>query len=201
MPLIVPIVGDVAPYLDLARGVVVSGSGADVPPEEYGEAPREGLGPLRPERTAFERRLMEGALARDLPVLGVCGGMQLLYVVLGGKLYQDLPREHRGAPVHRQPEDPAEPWHEVQVAAGSQLSRAVGGAVSLRVNSTHHQAPRLPAPAGVRVCAVAPDGVVEGIESERHRFALGVQWHPEALREGGAAGLGVYRALVEAARG
>lgn len=201
LPLVVPPSEDVEPYLAFARGLVVTGADSDVPPSEYGEAPREGLGRTNPERTTFERRLIEGALARELPVLGVCGGMQLLHVVLGGKLYQDIGREHPGAALHVQPSDPAQPWHEVAVTPGSLLARATGGAHLLRVNSTHHQAPRPFSGLPIRVAALAPDGVIEAIESERHRFALGVQWHPEALAEGAEpARSAIYRALVDAAR-
>lgn len=176
-------------------GVVFSGGDFDIPPSYYGQEPRPKLGHLLEERSAYERALCAEALARDVPVLGVCGGMQLLNVVCGGTLHQDL-SERPGTGVHQQPHDKRQPHHGVEITSASLLARAVG-ATRLEVNSTHHQ---LVHALGrrVRATAVAPDGVVEGIEVEGKRFAMGVQWHPEALAT--PEQLAIYEALVEAAR-
>jgi putative glutamine amidotransferase len=112
-----------------------------------------------------------------MPVLGICGGQQLLAVAFGGTLVQHIPDEVEGALAHEQPNPRTEPGHEVEVC-GDTLLASIVGAPRLAVNSAHHQAVATPG-AGAVVNARAPDGVVEGIEHPGHRFALGVQWHPE----------------------
>lgn len=198
LPILLPHVPEAAgAYLALVEGLVVTGGAFDVPPELYGEARRKECGPCKPERTAFERDLLEAALAARLPVLGVCGGMQLLNVVRGGTLYQDLVAD-AGLGGHEQPAPKDVPSHAVAVVPGTQLAALVGGG-TLRVNSTHHQAVREPG-AGVLVSGRAPDGVVEAIELPDLPFAVGVQWHPEAVLRHDARQAALYRGLVAAAR-
>ncbi len=187
-----------AAYLALLDGLVVTGGAFDVPPELYGEARRKECGPTKPGRTAFERDLLEAALAARLPILGICGGMQLLNVVRGGTLYQDLSAD-AGLAGHEQPAPKDVPSHAAAVAPGTRLAALVG-AGPLPVNSTHHQAVK-DAGAGVLVAARAPDGVVEAIELPDLPFALGVQWHPEAVSRHDPRHAALYRGLVEAARG
>ena len=112
-----------------------------------------------------------------MPVLGICGGQQLLAVAFGGTLIQHIPDEVAGALAHEQPNPRTEPGHEVAVAPDTLLA-AIVGAKRLAVNSAHHQAVATPGNGAV-VNALAPDGVVEGVEHPGYRFALGVQWHPE----------------------
>jgi putative glutamine amidotransferase len=128
-------------------------------------------------RTAFELALMRGLLAKDLPILGICGGQQLLAVALGGTLVQHLPDEIPSDIPHEQPNPRTEAGHEVIVAADTLLHRIVGQE-RIPVNSAHHQAVKA-VPASILVNASAPDGVIEGIEDPSRRFCLGVQWHPE----------------------
>ncbi|HEX9290671.1 MAG TPA: gamma-glutamyl-gamma-aminobutyrate hydrolase family protein [Anaeromyxobacteraceae bacterium] len=183
-------------YLALCQGLVVTGGAFDIPPERYGESRRASCGPEKAGRTAFEWSLCEAALAGRIPLLGVCGGMQLMNVVRGGTLYQDL-REDLGASTHEQPPPKDVPTHPVDIVPGSLLARLVGPD-PLPVSSTHHQAVRA-AGAGVLVSARAPDGVVEAVELPDLPFALGVQWHPERLLAQDGRHLGVWRGLVEAA--
>jgi putative glutamine amidotransferase len=198
LPILLPHAAEAAAaYLALLDGLVVTGGAFDVPPELYREAPRPGCGVTKPERTAFERDLLEAALAARMPVLGVCGGMQLLCVVRGGALYQDLPLD-AGIRGHEQPAPKDAPSHEVAVQPGTHLAALVG-AGPLTVNSTHHQAIREPG-TGVLVSARAPDGVVEAIELPDLPFALGVQWHPEAVLRHEPRHAALYRGLVAAAR-
>lgn len=198
LPILLPHARDAAgAYLALLDALVVTGGAFDIPPELYGEARREVCGPLEPERTAFEKDLLEAALAARLPVLGVCGGMQLMNVVRGGTLHQDLSAD-AGATGHEQPAPKDVPSHVALVAPGTHLASIVG-AGALPVNSTHHQAVKDPG-AGVLVSARAPDGVIEAIELPDLPFAVGVQWHPEAALRHEPRHAAIYRGLVQAAR-
>jgi putative glutamine amidotransferase len=180
--------------IDLCDGLVVTGGAFDIPPELYGEKAGQKLGPLKRGRTDWEQRLLRAALAADVPVLGICGGMQLLAVELGGTLYQDILQEIPGALDHEQKSDPRQPGHPAKVVPGTAL-QAIVRSDGLEVNSTHHQAVKDPGRG--KVCALAPDGVIEAIELPG-KFALGVEWHPELLA--GSEHLALYRALVERAR-
>jgi len=177
-------------------GLVVTGGAFDVPPELYGEARRPGCGPTKPARTEAELLVLRAALSAGLPVLGVCGGMQLLAVAHGATLWQDLASE-AGKPGHEQPAPKDLPSHEVAVAPGTLLASLVG-AGTLQVNSTHHQAVREPGP--LAVAARAPDGLVEAVELPGRRFLLGVQWHPEAVLRHEPRHARIYQGLVAAAR-
>jgi putative glutamine amidotransferase len=200
LPFILPYADDaqiIDSYLDRVSGLVVSGGAFDVPPELYGETAREGMGPTKPARTAFELAVLKAALQRKMPVLGICGGMQLLNVAFGGSLVQDLKLELPTAANHQQHHDRSQPLHPVEVRDGSVLADCVGKG-QLMVNSTHHQAVKTIGQ-GLQPCAVAPDGVIEGIET-KDGFVVGVQWHPEQMIDTVPPHLGVYRSLVNRAR-
>lgn len=184
-----------AAYLDRLDALVVTGGAFDIDPALYGEPDRHETVTLKEGRTAAELALVRGALARDMPVLGVCGGQQLLAVALGGTLVQHIPDAVPDALEHEQPNPRHEAGHEVSIVPGTALARIVG-APTMRVNSAHHQAVRDPGPRAV-VNATAPDGVVEGVEDPRYSFCLGVQWHPEFLIDPGDRRL--FEALVSAA--
>jgi putative glutamine amidotransferase len=183
-------------YLALCQGIVITGGDFDISPERYGEARRASCGREKAERTAFEWALCEAALAGRVPLLGVCGGMQLMNVVRGGTLHQDL-AEDIGVRTHEQPPPRDAPSHPVEIVPDSLLARLVGSR-PLSVNSTHHQAVRR-AGSGVLVSARAPDGVVEAIELPDLPFAVGVQWHPERVLADEPRHLGLWRGLIEAA--
>ncbi len=185
-----------ADILDLVDGLVVTGGAFDVDPALFGAADRHPSVILKTRRTAFELAIVKGALERDLPILGICGGQQLLNVALGGTLIQHIPDEVAGALAHEQPNPRTEPGHEVKVLAGSKLA-AIVGAGHIPVNSAHHQAVKTVAP-GCAPCAVASDGVIEAIEDPRRRFCVGVQWHPEY--DISPADAALFRALVQACR-
>jgi len=154
--------------LDGVDGLCLAG-GADVDPALYGEA-RLPLTELPDQdRDRLESALLRDALHRDLPVLAICRGLQLLNAVLGGTLEQHIEGHN-----HRKLRDA----HEIRIAPRSRLERILG-TPSYMVNSRHHQAAGKIAP-GLRLTATAPDGVVEALEVPGKRFALAVQWHPEA---------------------
>ena len=177
-------------------GLIVTGGAFDVDPALYGDADRHPTVTLKNRRTATELALLRAALARDIPVLGICGGEQLMAVALGGTLHQHVPDAVPGALAHEQPNPRHEAGHAVTVTPGSRLAEIVGS-VELTVNSAHHQAVATAGPA-LRVNATAPDGVIEGVEHPAHRFCLGVQWHPEFFVDAGDRAL--LAAFVAAAR-
>jgi putative glutamine amidotransferase len=181
-------------YLDTLGGVVVTGGAFDVDPSIFGAPDRHATVKTKDRRTAFELALVKGALARDMPVLGICGGQQLLHVVLGGRLIQHIPDTVKAALAHEQPNPRSEPGHDVAVVPGTLLHRIVGVGL-LPVNSAHHQAAE-DEPEGVVVNARSSDGVIEGIEAPRYRFCLGVQWHPEFLISEGDRK--IFRAFIAA---
>jgi putative glutamine amidotransferase len=182
-------------YLDLIDGLVVTGGAFDVDPILFGAGDRHSTVTTKDRRTAFELSITRLAVEADKPVLGICGGQQLLNVALGGTLIQHIPDEVPDALAHEQPNPRTEPGHMVRLAAGT-LLRRIAGTEEVAVNSAHHQAVKAPAP-GMVVDATAPDGVIEGIEDPRRRFCIGVQWHPEyALSE---ADKRLFVAFVEAA--
>jgi putative glutamine amidotransferase len=178
LPVALPHDAALAPdYLDRIDALVVTGGAFDVDPALYGASGRHATVTLKQGRTAAEQALTEGALARNLPVLGICGGEQLLAVVLGGSLIQHIPDAISHALQHEQSNPRHEAGHSVAVTPGTLLHRIVG-ASRMQVNSSHHQAVREPGRFAV-VNAVAGDSVIEGVEDPRYRFCLGVQWHPE----------------------
>ena len=174
----------------------MTGGAFDVDPSLYGDAARHATVTLKENRTEAELALTLGALARDLPVLGICGGQQLLAVALGGTLIQHIPDSVADALPHEQPNPRHEPGHTVTVVPGTLLHRIVGAA-QMQVNSAHHQAVRDPGSHAI-VNATAPDGVIEGMEDARHRFCLGVQWHPEYFIDPGDRR--IFDALIAACR-
>jgi len=191
LPVVLP-PGPIEPLAQLlatADAVVLTGGNVDVHPSLYGELPKGRLDRIEPSRTARELALAEHCLHEGIPVLGICGGMQVMAVGAGGRLIQDIQTENPNALQHEQPTDPATPWHEVHLQ--DPASRWLG--TCLQVNSTHHQAVR--DPGSMVACGWSSDGIVEAIADPSHPFALGLQWHPELLEQYDA-----YRALVEAAR-
>jgi len=198
IPLPLPHETDLAgSYLDIIDGVVVSGGDFDVDPAIFGATERHEKVTTKDNRTAFELAIIGGALERDMPILAICGGQQLLHVLLGGTLIQHIPDEVPGALEHEQPNPRDEPGHDVEILDGTLLRQIVGDS-RLSVNSAHHQAAK-DCPDGVVINARAPDGVIEGIEAPGKRFCLGVQWHPEF--EISAGDTQIYRAFIAACAG
>jgi putative glutamine amidotransferase len=174
-----PMPGPAIPaLLDRVDGICLSG-GPDLHPEAYGAVPHPELGPTEPSLDAFELAFARAADERDMPILAICRGMQVLNVARGGTLHQHLPDVVGDAITHRQPGAPGEPIHDVTVAAGSRLHSIVGHR-HMHVNSFHHQAVDV---LGDRltITARAEDGTVEAFESGGSRFVVGVQWHAECL--------------------
>lgn len=198
LPILLPHETELAEsYLGAIDGLIVTGGNFDLDPALFGAGERHPSVRTKDRRTAFELAMTCGALERDMPILGICGGQQLLHVALGGTLIQHIPDAVPGALAHEQPNPRNEPGHPVAIKAGSRL-REIVGADCLAVNSAHHQA-AADEPAGIVVNAVAPDGVIEGIEAPGRRFCVGVQWHPEfAISDGDVK---LFAAFVAATEG
>lgn len=179
----------VAETLDALDGVVFSG-GADLDPDLYDQQPHDETVGVQPERDSAELALLQGALERDMPVLAVCRGSQVLNVARGGDLVQHLP-EVVGDEKHKHtPGTFAD--HDVTFEAGTRLAALLGERAP--VKSHHHQGFGLIGD-GLRVAAHAEDGTIEAVEDPSHRFAFGVLWHPEAGED-----LKLFEGLVNAAR-
>jgi len=164
-------------YIDLIDGLILTGGDFDIPPELYGEQNIHETVVIKNERTAFEYELTQKALSNNMPILGICAGQQLLNVILGGSLIQHIPDEIDNPLEHQQKNPRTEPAHKVKIEKNTKL-HAIVGFDELMVNSNHHQAVKTVGK-NVLINAVAPDGVIEGIEYSEHPFCIGVEWHPE----------------------
>jgi len=164
-------------YLDMIDGLIITGGAFDVGPGLFGAKIRHETVVTKDRRTEFEFAVAKGAIKKDMPLLGICGGQQLLNVVLGGTLIQHIPDEINNALAHEQPNPRDEPGHNIAVKTNTLLHQ-ITGTETMSVNSAHHQAVKSIGDSVV-INAAAPDGVIEGIEFPSKRFCLGVQWHPE----------------------
>lgn len=178
LPVALPLIPELVPeMLERIDGLVLTGGVFDVDPMHYGDGARHESVTVKPQRTDFELAVTRAMLDADKAVLGICGGEQLLNVALGGTLIQHIPDAVADALAHEQPNPRNEPGHEVEIVEGTRLHEIVG-AKGLSVNSAHHQAVAETG-RGLAVNALAPDGVIEGIEDPERRFCIGVEWHPE----------------------
>ncbi len=185
VPFMIPLLEEVSilrEIYDRLDGVLLAG-GVDMDPSTYGEEKSPLCGVIDPPRDLVEMQLAKWALAEGKPIFGICRGLQVLNVVMGGSLFQDVTAEYDSAIKHDYV--PTEGWsrdhlaHQVTVHAGSRLHAALGD-TRVMVNSMHHQGiDRLGT--GLAVTAVAPDGLIEGIESPDARYLVAVQWHPESM--------------------
>ncbi|MCC6739437.1 MAG: gamma-glutamyl-gamma-aminobutyrate hydrolase family protein [Planctomycetia bacterium] len=186
---------DVDAVLETLDGLVLTGGG-DIDPARYGQRPHASLAPVLQPKHDADFQLAARALEFELPILGVCYGMQLLTVLHGGDLVQDVPTMVKGALEHWG-EPPKDAEHPVRIEKGSVIHR-IQGCEAMMVNSHHHQAAGKTG--SLRVTARAEDGVIEAVEQATpgKAFLLGVQWHPERMKDK-PGGFAPYRALVEAA--
>jgi len=200
LPLVLPITSDIGvlkEVLSHVDGLLFTG-GPDLDPLLFDEEPLPGQGGINPRRDFVDIELMRLALANDLPVLGICRGVQVLAVAAGGSLYQDIPSQVKGTLKHSQEAPRWYATHTITVKPGTKLASIMAGA-SLRVNSFHHQSVKT-VPHGFIVSAEAEDGIIECIESTTHRFVMGVQFHPESFWEARVF-LPIFEALVRSAAG
>lgn len=201
LPFLIANIGkdDVFEILNPLDGILFTG-GQDVDPAYFGEAPHPKLGQVNPYRDELEISLCKMALDKDLPILGICRGIQLINIAMGGTIYQDLKSQWDGGELQKHSQL-APDWygtHEIELVKDSKLERCLG-VRTLYTNSFHHQSVREPAK-HFSVTATCKDGVIEAIESRHHSFAVGVQWHPERMWERDIRMLNLFKGLVEAVR-
>ena len=206
VPVLIPLLHDDLDTLrvlfDRLDGLLLPG-GVDMDPATYGDVPHERLGRLDPPRDIVELQLARWAIEEQKPMLGLCRGLQVINVAMGGTLWQDLESQqpatikHDYFPNYGFTRDHLA--HDVEVLAGSRLHRAVRQD-RIPVNSMHHQGIRTVG-AGLRTTALAPDGIVEGVEVESASFIVGVQWHPEVFSSADPNARPLFVQFVEAAGG
>lgn len=172
--------------------------GPDVHPFVFGEETQARCGNVSPERDEMELTLLPLVMEQKKPVLGICRGIQLLNIAMGGDIWQDISTQvHRDFPIaHSQPFVYSSPSHTVRLTEGSRLAR-ISGSCELKVNSMHHQAVRTTAPCLTAV-GYSPDNLVEALEMSDYPFFLGVQWHPEYLWERDDTAFRLFKGFVDA---
>lgn len=174
-------------------GLILSGGG-DVNPARYGEETLPCCGTIDFNRDQSELLLLDAALRRNIPVLGICRGVQVLNVGLGGTLYQDIATQRENSLFHPAYDDAYEVKHTVSIASGTKLMDAIGQS-EIGVNTCHHQAIKEPGK-GMIVSARSADGLIEGVETDDGRYILGIQWHPECLQEKHDEALAIFKAFI-----
>lgn len=184
-PLIIPAFNDtdaMVSLLDSVDALILSGGG-DINPLFLGEEPIRELSSINPARDWQELMLVRLAANRQIPILGICRGIQIMTAALGGKLYQDIYKEAGATLKHSQDTERHVATHSIRIASSSKLA-SIFGATNIHVNSFHHQAVKEVAP-GFAATALSPDGLIEAIESIHCKSMIGVQWHPECMILGG----------------
>lgn len=200
VPVLLPAVSSTDVIMKHAQcidGLIVSG-GPDIDPQYFGEQPVPELGAVSPMMDIYENVLVRKILELDKPLLGICRGEQVLNVVAGGTLHQDLRRALPDVLKHGQDQPRWFPSHSVRIVRASKLAE-IFEAEELAVNSFHHQAVAQVAP-GFIASAHAADGVIEAIESQKHRFVVGVQWHPEGMWNQANNYDALFTAFIQAAK-
>ncbi len=198
LPVLLPLTDREAEWEEMLLridGLLLIGGG-DMAPSFYGEEKHALCGEPHPLRDRMELYLCRRALALQLPILGVCRGLQVLNVALGGALYQDLEAQFGHAIVHPRHDQPKGLVHEVTTMENTRL-RAITGLEGFSVNSRHHQGIKALG-AGLIPCAVSPDGLIEAVEMPGDAFVVGVQWHPESLSGFRPEAQALFNAFTEA---
>ena len=165
--------------IEVIDGLVITGGAFDVHPKYYSEKIRYDNVLIKNSRTKFEINLCKLALKKNIPILGICGGQQVINIVYGGSLYQDIKKDISNKLEHEQKNPRNQVSHSVKLNLSSKLFKIIKK-TSIMVNSAHHQSIKTPGK-GLIVNAIAPDGIIEGIEDNTKSFCIGVQWHPEFL--------------------
>ena len=200
----IPVIIPFTKNLELARetvarldGLLLSG-GHDVYPLHYGEEPLQGLGEVWPERDQFDFALIKAAEEKQIPIFGICRGLQILNVYRGGSLYQDLKYDQNCTIKHSQNQTPSLGTHTVDIKFESKLASAIGRSTWI-TNSHHHQTVKHVGK-GLQVVARAKDGTVEGLEDSSYPWLVACQFHPEMMSETDENAKCLFAAFVAAAQ-
>ncbi len=200
IPIMLPITGDddlIDDYLNIVDGLYFSG-GCDINPLIFNEDPIREIGRIDYSRDEFEIRLFKKAAAKNMPILGICRGAQVINVASGGNLYQDIYVQRKGTNGHSPKfSSGGYAYHRVKITKNSMVYNILK-TEETNVNSFHHQAVKDVAE-GYKVTAVSEDGIIEAIESVDHSFIVGIQWHPEIMFERYPECLKIFEALINAA--
>ena len=183
-------------YIEKIDGLLITGGDFDIDPQLYGEKKKFRKIKSKKNRTNFEIEITKKAIRKNIPILGICGGQQLLNVAFGGTLIQHIPKEIKNPLKHEQPNPRTEAGHRVKILGNTLLHKITNKKI-MHVNSAHHQAVKNPGK-NLTVNAIAEDGLIEGIENNNQRFCLGVQWHPEYSIDSGDKK--IFQAFVSACR-
>ena len=178
-------------------GIILSG-GPDIDPSYYNQLPHPRLGNVCPRRDQNELFIAAEFIKLSKPILGICRGLQVMNVAMGGTLCQDISSSIKNPIKHMQNAPRWHKSHEVEILDMNSLLYKIVGKQRIRVNSFHHQSVERPA-TDLKITALAPDGVVEAMESEAGGFCLGVQWHPEQLTDD-IAHMRLFEFLIDAAK-
>jgi len=197
VPIVIPnIQGDaIDSIVHLLDGLLLTGGG-DIDPTLFNEEPLQNLGTITPERDDFEIAIIQKMMKLNKPILGICRGLQILNIAIGGDMYQDIYSQSQNKLLqHTQLAPRNHASHFVQVLKGSMLSDIVQ-VEKFKVNSFHHQAVRK-IPNDFKACAIASDGIIEAFESNNHSFVMGLQWHPEnLLSKNDEASIAIFKAFI-----
>lgn len=187
--------GEAEEALDSIDALIMTG-GEDIDPSYYNEEPNANLEEVNSPRDKSDYILLTAALEREIPLLAICRGHQMLNVVCGGTLYQDIPTQYETEVFHRSPDQVDFEYHNIGIVKGSALAEIMGSG-TIAVNSWHHQAIKNLGE-GLYVIATAADGIVEAIEGDGNTFVVGVQFHPEwHVDDGDIVHLELFKKLVE----
>jgi len=193
IPIFLPYSNDIESLLDLIDGLIIPGGDEDINPKFYGQEILSHKVKTNDIRAEFELVITKAALERDMPVFGICNGLQIINVLFGGTLIQHIPDHLESDINHEQPHPKNQPTHRIDIEPSTILAELADDS-NIMVNTTHHQAIDKVG-ADLIVSAKAPDGIIEAIESTKYRFLIGVQWHSEYKNS--KLDLNLFKRLVE----
>lgn len=174
---------NISNYMNILSGIIITGGDFDVDPRLYGEEIKSSKIVLKKNRTLFELKILEKSIKKKIPILAICGGQQLLNVVLGGTLFQDINDEIETKIDHEQKNPRNQPSHFIEILNDTKLKKIVKSK-KMFVNSAHHQSVKNLGK-NLIINAKSNDGIIEGIEHTKLEFCVGIQWHPEFLIDEG----------------
>ena len=197
LPIMLPLTTDKSELdeaYELCDGILFTG-GHDVSPSVYGEDIKSTCGDTCEARDLMESYLLDKCISDDKPIFGICRGIQFINAYLGGTLYQDLPTEYGSETEHHMSPPYDRAAHKIEVLEGTRLSNIIGAGIH-SVNSYHHQAIKELSPR-LEKLAISEDGLIEAIAVKNHRFAIGVQWHPEFSYEDSEESMKLLKAFIK----